>query len=362
MKFSPIISILIAFILLATSCAENFHNRNKLGVNPDEYFIQPDNPQSDATKLDIKYEFKEFNSFAEAAAQTREVMSAKADDTVVISTDSAEYLQKLDPIKKSDSTFVIYNDSVSKFAEATGEHFKKSFKGDKVGFIIGTYVTAVEVVTWMHVTTMSNMEISANVAFSIGLAIYFRLNKETWTDITRAIKNPLRKYFGEVQENTTAKRIAYDYVANLALSLGISLARIPLMSMNQITDHGISMNLFTMPLLLSVVGTASFFAWNEHYGNINKDTHPISKFVFGRLTEFRSVILATFASTAALLNPESFGMKPWITLSAIGLAGAIVYLKSDQVNDWIEKNSFLKKYEDYMRKNSGAAPVCSSLF
>ena len=321
--------------------------------------------------LDIKYEIKSYDTQKEAATAVSQLArqgSQNLKQTTVVSSESLNLINELysnksfREIKKTDSIFIVYNNSVGRFAKSAAAYVQKSYQDDKIGFIIATYTTAVETVMWIHVAPLSIIEKSANIVYTIGLALYFKINKDKWTEHTKNIRKPFEYFFKKTGENSRSSQVKYDFLANLTLATALSFVRIPLMSMNQILDSGISFGLFQMPLLLSIAGTAAFFTWSEHQGNIDKDTQPISKFVFRRFSELRSVLIATYASTAALLNPTIFGVAPWITLAVIGIAGLGIYLKGEQINNWTEKHLNFKKLEKIIRYNSSIFFRCENLF
>lgn len=321
--------------------------------------------------LDIKYEIKSYDSQSEAVTSISQLAGQASQNlkhTTVVSSDSLRLITDLysnksfQEIKKTDSTFIIYNNSAGRFAKSAAAYLKKSYQDDKIGFIVATYTTAAETLMWIHVAPLSIIEKSANIVYTIGLALYFKLNKDKWTEHTKIIKKPIERFFKSTSETSRSGQIKYDFLANLALATTLSFVRIPLMSMNQILDSGISFGLFQMPLLLSIAGTASFFTWAEHQGRIDKNTQPISKFVFRRFSELRSVLIATFASTAALLNPTIFGVAPWITLAVVGISGLVVYLKGDEINSWTEKNLNSRKLEKIIHYNSSHLFSCRQLF
>lgn len=316
--------------------------------------------RSEPSPVNIRLEIKSFDSEAAALDEAQELL-ARSDSnqrqTTIISSDSFQFLDQVrqNPSIRNGRNFVVLNDAISRFTKAPVDYIKKSYRDDRIGFAIAIYTTAVETVMWVHVAPMSTLAISANIAFTIGTAIYFRLNKDKWTEVTDQMKTPLRKFFGDVENNSVRNRMFYDFLANLGLSSALAFARVPLMSMSQILDEGITLGMLKMPLLMSIVGTASLFTWSEHHGSIDKKTYPISKFVFRRIGELRTVLLVTFASTAALLNPATFGVMPWVTLTVVGAGGMLTYLKADQINEWIERSPIFRKLESIVRMNSDHA-------
>lgn len=329
------------------------------------------NDNDQQPKLDIKYDLKAFDSEGDAVLALAQLAQKGAEDenqTIIMSSDSLSLITDLysnksfQEIIDTKSVFVVLNDSAQRFSKNSTNYIKKSYHDDKIGFIVTTITTVAETITWAHVGPLSTIEKSANIVYTVALALYFKLNKDKWTEHTKRLKKPFENFFKLTDSNSKAKKLVLDFGANLALSTAVSLVRIPLMSMNQIINSGISLQLFQMPILLSVVATASFFTWSEHQGGIDKNSQPAAKFVFRRLGEVRSILVATFASTAALLNPAVFGIAPWITLSVVGVAGLGLYLKGEQINNWVESHIKSGKLRDIIRYNTVRVFRCESLF
>lgn len=350
--FSIFLSFVIVFTGQISSAFET--KQNSLSENP---------------RVNIQLEIKSFESESAALEEAQNLLSLSSTNTrltTVVSSDNFQFLQQVgqSPSLNNGRNFLVLNDALSRFTKKSVDYVKKSYYDDKIGFAIAVYTTAIETVMWVHVAPMSTLAVSANVAFTIGTALYFRLNKNKWTEVTDKIKSPMRKFFNDVEDNSVRKKIFYDFMANLGLSGGLALMRVPLMSMDQILEEGISLGLLKMPILMSIVGTVSLFTWSEHQGSIDKNEHPISRFVFRRIGEARSILLVTFASTAALLNPGTFGMAPWITLSVVGATGLVTYLKAKEINKWIETSPLFRKLEPVVKMNteSGGVLYCKALF
>lgn len=322
-----------------------------------------------APKLDIKLELKSFDNETSALSSAEAILDdAKTtpNQTTIVSSENIQFLHQLGQTQTSNNgrSFLVFNDSLSRFGKKSVSYLKNSYQNDKIGFVIAVYTTAVETVMWIHVAPLSTLAISANVAFTIATALYFKINKDKWTQVTDRIKTPIKRFFNDVDSKSVRKNLVYDYLANLGLSAALNFVRIPLMSMNQILDEGLSLGLFKMPVLMSLAGTASQFTWSEHQGSINQKEFPIANFVFRRSAELRSVILVTFASSAALLNPLSFGIMPWVTLGIVGAGGLITYLKGPEINEWVEQSPIFRKLEGVVKLNSGVAGInrCQALF
>ncbi len=366
---------LLAFIVLATSCQPSskvLSEEQTFAISEKADFGIAGKSDSQP-KLNIHLDTRSFDSENEALLEAFALLGQSDENqnqTTVVSSDNFKFLQQLgsNPSFNNGHNFLVLNDALTRFTKQPIDYVKRGYHEDKIGFAIAVYTTAVETFVWLHVAPMSTLAVSANIVFTIGTAIYFKLNKDKWTQLTDKIKLPMRSFFNDMDNNSVRKKVFYDFMANLGLSMAISLVRIPMISMDQILSEGVTLGMFKIPLLMSIVGTAASFTWSEQQGGINKDTHPISKFVFRRVGEVRSILLVTFASTAALLNPGTFGIAPWITLSASGLVGLGLYLKSKDLNEWIENSSVFRKLESVVKMNTspdhnlGGVLMCKALF
>lgn len=363
----------LAFVIMATGCQPDsrvLSGDQHIAISDKvDFGIRNENSeqQNEAQpKLNIHLDTRSFDTENEALAEARALLErSKQNDhqTTIVSSDNFRFLQQVgnDSSFNNGRNFFILNDALTRFAKQPVDYVKRGYQEDRIGFAIAIYTTAVETVIWLHVAPMSTLAVSANIAFTIGTAIYFRLNKDKWTQLTDKIKTPMRKFMNDMDSNSVRKKIFYDFMANLGLASALSLVRIPLISMDQIMLEGVALEMFKIPLLMSIVGTAASFTWSEHQGNIDKNTYPISKFVFRRVGEVRSILLVTFASTAALLNPGTFGIAPWITLSATGVAGLGLYLKAKELNEWIENSPIFRRLEAVVKMNAGVL-MCKALF
>lgn len=367
------ISILLLALILATGCQPESRissGDDVMAISERMDFGARPTDQGSEGKLNVHLDVRSFDSEDEALKQAQDLLvqsNLDSNQTTIVSSDNFKFLQQVgeDSTFNNGRNFLVLNDALTRFTKQPVDYIKRGYHDDKIGFAIAIYTTAVETVIWLHVAPMSTLAASANIAFTIGTAIYFKLNKDKWTQITDKMKTPMRRFFNDMDTNSVRKKMLYDFVANLGLASALSLVRIPMISMDQIMLEGVALGMFKIPLLMSIVGTASSFTWSEHQGAIDKNTYPISKFVFRRVGEVRSILLVTFASTAALLNPATFGIAPWITLSVTGAAGLVLYLKSKDLNEWIENSPIFRKLENVVRMNTspvGGVLMCRQLF
>lgn len=365
----------LAFVVLATGCQPDsriLSGDHSIAISDRADFgVRAENSANEAQpKLNIQIDTRSFDSENEALAEASKLLdlsNQNDNQTTIVSSDNFKFLQQLGGNSgfANGRNFLVLNDALTRFTKQPIDYIKRGYHDDKIGFAIAIYTTAFETVMWLHVAPMSTLAISANIAFTIGSAIYFRLNKDKWTQLTDKIKTPMRRFFNDMDNNSIRRKMFYDFMANFGLSSALALVRIPMMSMDQILSEGVALGMFKIPVLMSIVGTAASFTWSEHQGSIDKNAYPISKFVFRRIGELRSILLVTFASTAALLNPGTFGIAPWITLSVAGAAGLVIYLKAKDLNEWIENSPIFRRLESVVRMNTSnpaGVLMCRALF
>jgi hypothetical protein len=306
----------------------------------------------------------------------------KNSNTVVLSTDQDSLINQTLNQKNlpADRLFIVPIDSegsnssekppfglklnhVKELLKNTYTNVKESIISDKVGFVILTYTTSQECITWIHSSRLTDLEKTSTVTFTIAMALIFGINKDAWSNTTKPIQNMLRAFLKKHSLDTKAySELSIKFLANLSLGSAISVMRVPVISMSHIIDTGLQLDYFTIPLLSGLVFTASLFTWSEHLAAVNERTHPVTKFIFRRASELRSVIIATFASTAALINSQSHGVSPWITLGIIGVGGSILYIQRDTINHWIENSRLAQsKFSKYSLVNNKIFS-CQSLF
>lgn len=314
-------------------------------------------------------------SGARSTAELVRIIADKSNTSahsVVVSTDNADVLEKTVQ-SKSVSTANLnlipidtnllessHPQKKSKFSELVKTYLKNSSdsaRSDKIGVVILTYTTAAETLVWIHSTQLNQFERTGNVVYTIALALVFGLNKDAWTMATR----PIQKFFRNIlkpesDSPANLKELAARFLGNLTLAAVVTSGRIPLMSMESIIEKGIQLQHFTMPLLLTIVSTSALFTWSEHLAMIDAKSHPITKFVFRRANEIRTVLIGTFATTAALLNPGQYGSSPWIAIAGIGVVGSLLYFNADSISSWVENNKTL------IRIKNRFAPKCHIMF
>lgn len=217
---------------------------------------------------------------------------------------------------------------------------------DKVGFLIVSWNLGMDVFTWMHATNISTMEASANSIYSILLAVVFGLDKERWSKVVTPINSKIKNIFSDKVskfKNQKVEDLVISFSSSLILATAINVVRIPLVSLDTILDEGLKLNQISYPVLLSFISTLGTYTWSIKYGQIDAKQTPLSKGLAKIIMNFRSIIVGTFATTAALLNPEVYGLFPWATVIGSGGLGFLFYFKYDEFYRKIENSKMIKK-------------------
>ncbi|MBC7465075.1 MAG: hypothetical protein H7256_03715 [Bdellovibrio sp.] len=327
----------------------------------------------------------QFDESEDSNKKMADVISKKSNSpnaTVLLSTDSASLLTEL----SKNPTFVKENVTAipieTEALPAPKSNFRQLAKNfvssridsalnDKIGFMVVTYTTAHETLIWIHSTQLGRFESTSNAIYTVVLAVIFGLNKDMWAQTARPIQKFFRKLIKPADLSpTNGKELAVRFLGNLTLTMMVSGLRIPMISMDQMIEKGLQLHFFTMPLLMATVSTAAIFTWSENIAMIDKNKNPIAKFIFRRTSEIRSIIVGTFATTAALLNPGEYGATPWLTMAGVGVTGALVYFNSETITQWLESRKALQSVKaifskDDLKKEKAPAMMalqCHSLF
>lgn len=275
----------------------------------------------------------------ENAQEIQALIHEKARDeatTVIVSSDIDEVIAET-AVQKDLPAKRFFLAPAGDFLKNLGINSYRSILKDKIGAVILTYTVGTDIYIWMHIASMTTLEQSMNAIYTIGLAIIFGLNKDAWANSTKPLQHSLRNFLNAHNlKPTHYKELGVRFLANLTLGSAVAMIRVPLISLSAMMATGIHLNYFTRPLLANLISTAALFMWSEHMAMIDELEHPRAKFIFRRISEVRSLILGTFATTAALMNPSVHGAAPWITLGVLGVMGSSIYFNSDRINKWIK--------------------------
>ncbi|HWU42284.1 MAG TPA: hypothetical protein VN132_02560 [Bdellovibrio sp.] len=230
------------------------------------------------------------------------------------------------------------NTKMAKLMRDAGATIGSNIRKDKIGFMLVTYTTAVDTFYWYHVTTLDELHRTGNIFFSVVMAAVFGINKDAWANTARPITQKIKSYFKNSVnwERNSMKELAVRFSSSLILASAFNLVRLPLLSPDGFLDAALSISNYTFPMLLSLLATISSFGWSEEIARIDEIRHPYSKFVGRTLMNFRSLIVGTWATTAALLNPDLFGIQPWVVLLGSGGGGMLFYMKYEALFEKIE--------------------------
>jgi len=339
------IAVAVTILFTLSSHASDSSGPIQIGVVPEKPMVEVNIDLVDPSSPE---------QMAQTVLAVAESKAKQPHTTVVVSTDQEQIirgvLQSADKFQDNVILAPLAKDEAkqkTKFSTLVKNYAQKSLQSiqqDKIGFVIVTYTTAADTLVWLHSAHLSQFERTGNVAYTIALALTFGLNKDTWSKTTRPIQDFFRKILKpENNSRTNPKDLASRFLGNFSLSMLTAFGRVPFLAMDQIIDGSATMHILTMPALMSLVSTLALFTWSENLSEINQLENPTAKFVFRRVSEMRTFILGTFATTAALLSPHEYGYTPWMTLGAIGITGAIVYFNGESLTTWIDSRPTLQK-------------------
>lgn len=321
----------------------------------------------------IKVAFPEVNSTQDMVDIINSTARQSPNTQILLSSDSNEVLEKIVNSRNTNIALIPYDKTATTKSQKSFVDLLKNYKNttvtsmknDKIGFMIVSFNVLTDSYFWIHSGDLSTFEISGNVIFTLLTAIAFGINKDAWAHTTK----PITKFFkrltgmGDRQlPRNDIKDLSVRFFANLTLATAITSARIPFLPMDGLVDSTLHLNSWTLPFLISFISTLSSFAWSENIALIDADKKPISKFVFRRLHEFRSVILGSFAATSMLFSPAEFGPGPWITLIGAGGLGLYFYLQSDLIVNFLENHPVLKFYSNRLKQRVPIGQLCIAVY
>lgn len=312
-----------------------------------------ENEQNSSSPKSVQVNFTDANTAQDVLAEIEKVERMAPGTTILVSSDSADVIKNIPAIDHDKIVLMPYADVaqpqtqnrfVSLFKSIKDQTIQ-SVKSDKIGCVVVTFNLIAESVIWIHSGNLTTFQKSANITFTLLTALFFGLNKDRWAKTTAPIQNFIKR-IAKIKQNDLQRHdprnLALRFFSSFALASAISAARIPFLPMDSLIDFSLNVNSWTLPFLISFVSTIASFGWSEHIVLIDEKKQPISKFLFRRLNEIKSIALGTFAGTAMLFNPLDYGMSPWIVLGATGALGLTFYLNADQLSR-VENNPVLKR-------------------
>ncbi len=301
----------------------------------------------------VQVNFTDANTASDVLAEIEKVKRGAPATTIFVSSDSAEVIKNIPAIDHDNIVLLPYADVAKprtqnrfvRLLKSIKDQTIQSVKSDRIGCVVVTFNLIAESVIWIHSGNLTTFQKSANITFTLLTALFFGLNKDRWAKTTAPIQNFIRRMTKLKQNELTRhdpRNLAMRFFSSFALASAISAARIPFLPMDSLVDFSLNVNSWTLPFLISFVSTIASFGWSEHIVLIDEKKQPITKFLFRRLSEIKSIALGTFAGTAMLFNPLDYGMSPWIVLGATGALGLTFYLNADQFSR-VENNPILKR-------------------
>lgn len=299
--------------------------------------VRTSDPAGSAADVDFKVQTLDAQ---EVEAELNKALAQKS-DSIIVSSDDDVVLERAVEASKAGPpgrTFLLpFGKAIRKTAQIAGganELLRKSghylvdtAKHDKIGFALATFTLSNEIVRWVHVTTASNFVISSNIVYTILWSAIF-LNKDTWSRTTRPIQRTYRRLLGlseVIPDAPNAQDTALKFLSGLSLSLALNGGRAALVGIDQLAQHTFSLVNLSMPFVMGAVMTAAGFSWSELMGSIDEGDHPRAKTIMRYVMNSRSCLVGYFAASAMLMNPESYGLMPWLAVTLSGATGLVLY-------------------------------------
>jgi hypothetical protein len=303
--------------------------------------------RSDASSLNVRFEVREIDADSVSTELSEALRNGEfagtpegdSSETIVSTDQDAVLLQAA----KSKTTLIPFGRAIRRTADlagginsllrSSGLYLVNAFKKDKIGFGIATFTLGNEIVRWIHVTSASDFVITSNIVYSILWSAIF-VDKDTWSKTTKPIQQTLRKVFGLSQvipDSPTASDMAMKFLSGLSLSMILNSGRAVLVGIDQLAHRVFDPLTLSMPFIMGAVMTAVGFSWSELIGSIDEARFPRAKKIMRLVMNSRSCIISYFAASAMLMNPEHYGLMPWIAVTLSGVTGLALYANAKRV-------------------------------
>lgn len=279
---------------------------------------------------------------------------------LVISTDSPAVLEQsvewaaAQPEKKRPH-FLPYGQLLTDNTKKVGGALAKvarnavdAVRRDPIGLMITVVTTSMDSYMWIHSQSLGLDERVAMVMLNVVLAATFGLDKDLWTRTARAVQvrmiDVLKHFqlFGTKGEPGPAGAFATALLANVSLSVALQLTRMSVLSMPHLTESLATTHFWAASAALGLALTISGIGWSEHLANIDEEKKPITKFVFRRWMEIRSIAMSYVAPSAKIMQPDVYGLTPLILLAGHGAVGLATLFAGDRITNWIEDRESLQ--------------------
>lgn len=268
---------------------------------------------------------------------------------VIVTTDQLEVVRYLPQMFALGDSVVLlpYGPNLVKnFGKTTlGELIAKAkkntlrnFKEDRIGFIMATIGLGADAFTWLHMTNMSDLNITGNILFSLIFVLKYGYNKDNWGKATKPLSNGIRRLFTESERWTKggAKDLAVVFTSSFIYGAAWYFGRGLLFPPDRLLDLSFQVSSLTVPILMSLVATFANFSWSQGIWQIDEKEHPGAKYIGRSLMNLKGLVLSIFATTAALMNPDVFGYGAWVALLGSGITGMWFYRNFEKHYAWAD--------------------------
>lgn len=301
---------------------------------------------AEQSAINVQFEVKEVEPEQAEEELASQLANANA-ETVIVSSDEIPVLEQT-ATSKPGALLIPYGKAIRRAAELpgginqllrkSGAYIGQAFKKDKIGFGLATFNVSNEVVRWIHVSTASDFVITSNIIYSIVWAGLF-VDKDTWSKTTKPIQKTYRKLFGlgdAIPSHPTAQDTAIKFLSGLTLSMILNTGRAAIVGIDQLAHQVFDPLNLSMPFVMGAVMTAVGFSWSELIGSIDENQFPRTKKIMRFVMNSRSCLISYFAASAMLMNPEHYGIMPWIVVSISGTTGLALYSTAKKWLPWVE--------------------------
>lgn len=284
-----------------------------------------------------------------AETLSRVVQNVPATKDLIVSSDSEGLLENVARVREEKGGSGLTR-LVPVTVSRVARHLVNSAKADRIGLIIAVINTAYDSYVWMHAYQYSEGVRIAQTIFTTLLSITFSIDKDLWARTARKIQGRIIRLFDAAAADPvtmasaarTGAGLATSFAANFALGLSIQAGRLAILSYDKMTDIPMLVASAGGVLALTAALTFSNFGWTEFAADVDPKQNPFTKWIVRRLTEVRSFIMGNLAPSGKLLQPEVFGMGPWVALAANGAVGLAAFFGSDRLVKWSEYGTSLR--------------------
>jgi hypothetical protein len=232
------------------------------------------------------------------------------------------------------------------------EQVKKTLEQDKLTVILLTITTGIDSLIWIQATSLTFPQKLSMVSFNLLIAATFGLDRDFWGRLNQPLKDKMfslldrlggkpkdeseAKAFHKVVEKT--KMISSQFTSYFVWGTVFYVLRTGLLSFEHLQASLTSSGYWEKAVTIMAISTATNFAWSELNMKVDAERHPITKTNLKRIADLRSIIIALFASTSMVLQPNIYGHTPLVALLIHGAIGFVAFKNVQNVIDYLENN------------------------